>query len=262
MPAPRGVCIVLWSGWLLLLGATQAELPAPEGVVRAAEKAMAERPLEAFPLARRAADALTERPDLVKGLFATGARLQEERLPLLSEAQVLELAGVYSQMLADRPRAEGTQRRWLKSRQEALGPADGPGRLYLARLTWRWFQERTEAAHLCQEALRVAPELTAAARMLRDDLDYRPTATGWLPQEKIEPPDRQRQIQRLRPGMPQAEVRRLLGPPSRIARQVLYRRCLEQWIYDDPISVRIGFDCLPGQEPHVQTVQAPTAEKP
>ena len=49
------------------------------------------------------------------------------------------------------------------------------------------------------------------------------------------------------------EVHRLLGPPDRRARQVLYRRYLEQWVYDPPLSLRISFDCLAGQDPHVQT---------
>jgi hypothetical protein len=240
---------------------TEAGVSAPE-VVRAAEQAMAQRPLEAFAIARRAADNLAERPDLVKGLFATGARVQEERLALLSQAQAAELAHTYDKTLGDKAAAERVLQRWLKSRLEALGPADGPGRLEAARLTFLWFRDRAEAARLCQEALRVAPELAAAARMLREDLNYRLTETGWQPREHIQPLDRAGNVRRVRPGMTPAEVRRLLGPPDRIARQILYRRYLEQWIYDDPPALRIVFDCLKGQEPHVQTVHAPTDSKP
>ena len=98
--------------------------------------------------------------------------------------------------------------------------------------------------------------------MLRTDLDYRLTETGWQPHEQVEPMDRQRNAQRIRAGMTAAEVRRLLGPPDRVARQILYRRSLEQWIYEAPLALRIGLDCLPGQDPQVQTVQAITAEKP
>ncbi len=262
MPVRLSAGVVLCSPWFLLLWAWPAEPVLPEGIVRTAEKAMAQRPLEAFAIARRAADTLQERPDLVKALFTTGARLQEERLTLLGEAQVIELAGVYTQTLADRPGAERVQRGWLAHRLLALGPADGPGRLHLARLTWRWFRARTEAARLCQDALRVAPELTTAAQMLRDDLNYQRTDNGWQPQEQVKPLDRQRNAQRVQAGMPPAEVRRLLGPPDRIARQILYRRYLEQWIYDAPLALRIGFDCLPGQDPQVQTVQPTTPDKP
>ncbi len=82
------------------------------------------------------------------------------------------------------------------------------------------------------------------------------------PPEQVEPMDRQRKVQQVRPGMTPDEVRRLLGPPERVARQILYRRYLEQWIYDPPLSLRIGWDCLSGQDPQVQTVQATTPEKP
>src|SRR5947208_3260695 len=58
-----------------------------------------------------------------------------------------------------------------------------------------------------------------------------------------EPADPQRPVQR---GMIAAEVRRLLGPPKRIARQILYRRSIEQWIYEGPVSRRIDFDCVQG----------------
>jgi hypothetical protein len=54
--------------------------------------------------------------------------------------------------------------------------------------------------------------------------------------------------------MPAAEVRRLLGPPKRIARQILYGRYLEQWTYDDP-ALRIEFDWRKGQEKQILTVQ-------
>jgi hypothetical protein len=46
----------------------------------------------------------------------------------------------------------------------------------------------------------------------------------------------------LRPGITPAEVRQAFGPPKRLARQVLYHRYLEQWIYDAPASLRVEFD--------------------
>jgi hypothetical protein len=54
-------------------------------------------------------------------------------------------------------------------------------------------------------------------------------------------------IRQLRSGMTPDEVRQLLGPPQRIARQILYHRYLEQWVYDAPLSVRVEFDCPRGQ---------------
>lgn len=56
-----------------------------------------------------------------------------------------------------------------------------------------------------------------------------------------------------RPGMTAAQVRELLGPPKRVAREILYARYVEQWTYDDP-PVRIEFDWRKGQEKQIQTV--------
>jgi hypothetical protein len=56
-------------------------------------------------------------------------------------------------------------------------------------------------------------------------------------------------VERLRPGMTIQQVRDLLGDPRRIARQVLYQRYLEQWVYESPLPLRLEFDCRRGQPP-------------
>jgi len=62
-------------------------------------------------------------------------------------------------------------------------------------------------------------------------------------------------LARLHQGMTATEVRNLLGPPKRTARQILYGRYLEQWTYDGPTPVRIEFDWRKGQEKQILTVQ-------
>jgi hypothetical protein len=57
----------------------------------------------------------------------------------------------------------------------------------------------------------------------------------------------------LRPGMTAAEVVNLLGQPKRVARQIIYKRCLEQWLYDSP-PVRIDFDSVQGRHSQILTV--------
>jgi hypothetical protein len=69
-------------------------------------------------------------------------------------------------------------------------------------------------------------------------------------------------LKKLTPGLTQPEVRRLLGPPRRMARQILYRRYLEQWVYDGPNAVRIEFECVRGKEPQILTVQPLTPPPP
>jgi hypothetical protein len=83
-------------------------------------------------------------------------------------------------------------------------------------------------------------------------------AMAWGADERLAPGDGGP----VRPGMTPDEVRRRLGPPRRVARQVLYRRYLEQWVYDGPDAVRIEFDCPRGQRPQVLTVQPLLPPKP
>jgi hypothetical protein len=52
-----------------------------------------------------------------------------------------------------------------------------------------------------------------------------------------------------------AQLRSLLGHPKTVARQVLYRRYLEQWVYDRPAGLCLVFHCTKGQEPRLQRVR-------
>lgn len=242
---------------------TLAETPPPrseESLVEKIEKEMAERPRQAFTIARQAADRLFGQDRLIKRLFATGARLQEETLETLDETQVQELAETLAKTLSDSPGADRVRRRWLKLRTDSLGPANAQGRLRVARLWFGWLNDREAAARLCKEALLQAPELDAAAQMLRHDLNYQWTDAGWTPREtgqtkNQEPP-------RVRPSMTAEEVRKALGAPRRISRQILYRRYLEQWTYDNPTSLWVEFVCPKGQEPYVLTVHPADSKKP
>jgi hypothetical protein len=65
----------------------------------------------------------------------------------------------------------------------------------------------------------------------------------------------------LRAGMTPAEVRLVLGPPHRIARQILYHRYLEQWLYNAPASLRVDFDFPRGQAARLVSVAANTNEQ-
>jgi len=58
----------------------------------------------------------------------------------------------------------------------------------------------------------------------------------------------------IRKGMTANEVRRLLGPPVRIVREVLYRRHIEQWVYENPHPFRVQISCVRGEDPVVTGV--------
>jgi hypothetical protein len=221
-----------------------------EGTLRACEREMEQHPRDAFLIARRTVDMFSRREEVVKRLFTTAARLQEERLMKLGEPQVVELAEVYRKTLQDDRSARRVEQAWLQKRMDGLGDGSATERLHLAGLYWAWLKDRARAARLCQEALQAAPQLTGAAQMLIDDLHYRRTETGWVPVEGAKEAVTE-VAQRLRPGMSPEEVKKLLGPPNRMARQVLYRRYLEQWIYDGTTPLTVEFSSLKGQDPQL-----------
>jgi hypothetical protein len=74
-------------------------------------------------------------------------------------------------------------------------------------------------------------------------------------------------LARLHSGLTAAQVRLRLGPPHRVARQLLYHRYLEQWLYNAPTPIRLEFECRRGQPPLLtelapaKPVAAPTGPK-
>jgi hypothetical protein len=89
--------------------------------------------------------------------------------------------------------------------------------------------------------------LVAAAILFLSSFGFRISHFG-LSAEKTDP---SRTFVTLKHGMTPKEVGERLGPPKRIARQILYHRYLEQWIYDQPNPGRIQFDCPRGRQPQM-----------
>ena len=58
----------------------------------------------------------------------------------------------------------------------------------------------------------------------------------------------------IRVGMPAADVQHLLGVPRRIVRQLLYRRHIEQWVYENPQEIRVQISWNPAEVPIVTGV--------
>jgi hypothetical protein len=71
-------------------------------------------------------------------------------------------------------------------------------------------------------------------------------AFGWAA-DKFPSPDAQA-------GKPAKEVRQQYGQPVRIPRQILYRRHIEQWVYENPRSIRVQVSCSRSDEPVVTRV--------
>src|SRR5262249_47747457 len=80
--------------------------------------------------------------------------------------------------------------------------------------------------------------------------------------ENVPANDSRRKPPDVKPGMSAGEVRDRIGSPKKVARQILFRRHLEQWTYDTPIPVRLELDGVRGQEPRVVSVHPLRSEKP
>jgi hypothetical protein len=68
-------------------------------------------------------------------------------------------------------------------------------------------------------------------------------------------------LDRVRRGMTATEVRQLLGAPKRVTRQIVFRRHIEQWLYDQPAPCRVELLCERGEEGIVRGLR-PRADSP
>jgi len=66
----------------------------------------------------------------------------------------------------------------------------------------------------------------------------------------------------VRLGMTAARVVELLGKPSRVSRQILFRRHVEQWTYPEPNLLRVEFIGVRGENPQVVSVHSLRSKKP
>jgi hypothetical protein len=77
-----------------------------------------------------------------------------------------------------------------------------------------------------------------------------------------DPPAPTGRLAQVEVGMTARQVRVLVGPPARIARQVFYQGTLEQWIYERPEPGRVEVLHRLGKEAQVQTVRLQGQPRP
>jgi len=73
---------------------------------------------------------------------------------------------------------------------------------------------------------------------------------------ELTPQQRQDLRRKLTRSLSFEQVRDLLGEPHRVARQILFHRALEQWLYGPPYDFRIEFDCPRGQKAQLLSVHS------
>lgn len=57
------------------------------------------------------------------------------------------------------------------------------------------------------------------------------------------------------------DMRQLLGAPQTVSRQIVYRRCLEQWTYSYPLPLCLVWITPHGEETRLQSVHVANSEK-
>ncbi len=75
------------------------------------------------------------------------------------------------------------------------------------------------------------------------------------PDQPLSAAERDQRLAAVQRGMTPDQVRGLIGAPHHVCRQILYHRCVEQWIYDSVFQLRLEFDRPLGQEARLQSVQ-------
>jgi hypothetical protein len=241
----------------MLLGQTS-----PPDLKRAEER-MRKRPGDALRIARELAADVPPDSAEYRALFSKAAEITLQSVARLSKDQAAELANLYSGTLGDAAAAKRVQEDWLNGEARLAGqelppgPARAQKRVELARLWLTWVNNQKEAANLCLQALADQANSPEAIRILRDELHYRLEGGTWVAATPDKETGKQREIQ---PGMTPADVRKALGHPNRISRQVLYRRLLEQWTYDRPEPFVVEIDFPRGQDARVLTVLRPAGK--
>jgi hypothetical protein len=90
-----------------------------------------------------------------------------------------------------------------------------------------------------------------------------PGPASYDPEQSLTGEERTLRLNRIESrGSTPSEVRRLIGPPGHTARQILYNRAREQWLYDAPFFVRLEFEYRRGQEPQLLSVQQTASARP
>ena len=102
--------------------------------------------------------------------------------------------------------------------------------------------------------LALAALLCLGTTFARNGLASKPDAPAGA--RELTPQQRRALRDKLQRGLSLDQVRATLGPPQGVARQVLFHRYLEQWVYGPPYDFRLEFDCLRGQKAQLLTVHS------
>lgn len=209
-------------------------------------------------LAQEAAGRLPERPEWNHRL-----RLQEARRLARAPQQLIRGKAVnLAKELTELGQPEESRRmltQWLGQRRRDLDAGDAEGHAQMAADYRELLQDDAAAAQLYLQALRAAPNFTAAETALQS-LGYRRVAGAWQRQTQrageenaAEPEQRG-----VRPGDTEQDVIRRLRKPDRIARTLSAGYLSELWIYDGPPRLHIYLKRSPGsQTARVVSLAAP-----
>jgi hypothetical protein len=216
------------------------------------ERRIAAEPQRGLELAQAAAGPLRDRPQVVQRLIEQAVRESSRDLTALRQADALELARVYREVLHQPDRARDLLRRWLDDqRNRRLSATDAEGRVLLAQQydALLGAGARDTAVELLRDAWRIDPQSREVAEAFRR-FGYRKVNDQWVESPQQAEADSTASISGALPtatdapaaaaapattalrGLTPQQVRaRLGGKPDHIVRTATQGQLLEQWIY-------------------------------
>ncbi|MBX3412865.1 MAG: hypothetical protein KF708_09270 [Pirellulales bacterium] len=183
---------------------------------------------------------IPDRPDTIRQLRLLAVRQRAALATTLTRAELLRLRDDLAE-LQEEAASRAVVERWLQTQRQGLASNDAEGRLMLADEYRELLADRSAAANLLIEALRIVPDL-GEARMTLGELGYTERGGTWIP-----PTDKSGENQSapaaeppaLAAGVPEATVLARLRRPDRVARVATQNSISEQWIYDGPPALHI-----------------------
>lgn len=190
-------------------------------------------------LGEEAKAAIPDRPEIGGGWISRFYEKQTNDVTTLRESEMRELARTTREDLKQPEKADALTRTWLDHQRKSLGANDSEQRVELATKYLGYLKDRTIAADLAREALKIDSSGREATELFQR-MGFVRSGDSWRdPNDRTAKPATPAGDDNRAPvtndpliGLSPAEVKSQLGEPKRISRIATQGRVSIQWIYE------------------------------